>query len=468
LSKASGHDLTGIGQGGGLGTGVERVLYFQSFEEVFSAIRRRLVLIVLITFVGCIISLAVALSKIPTYNAIAVVQIEDAQVAGTNTSVGAMVDNRASLDARRTVQLIEQRVMSRGSLVEIMDKYDLFNDIPGMTPSMRLDAMRRSVTVEAIGGGEPWQPVQSVSGMVITVNLNDPQKAADVANDMLDRVMDEARSRSVDRAQVELQFFNGEEARIREEIAAAERIVADFKSANSEVLPANITVLQTELTTLNTSLLTLRQQILSLESNSARTRPEALEREVSLLQDQINLIETRTSEINALLAQAPAVERQLASLQRELTQLNEQFTVISRRKADAEMSQILSEQRQLARFEVLERAIPPVYAVSRSKRSIAMMGGVASVMVALGVAFVLEIMNPPIRNAAQMERVLGIRPVISVPMLDGNTALPSQKKRKGWKFGFGIVAALLVGLIGLLAKPISTLFGFAVSPRNAQ
>lgn len=444
------------------------MLYFQSFEEVFSAIKRRFWLIMVITFVGCVISLVVALTKVPVYNAIAVVQIEDAQVAGTNTSVGAMVDNRASLDARRTVRLIEQRVMSRGSLVEIMDKYDLFNDIPGMTPAMRLDAIRRSVTVEPIGGGESWQPAQSVSGMVITANLSDPQKAADVANEVLARVMDEARSRSVDRAQVELEFFKGEEARIREEIAASENVIAEFKSANAEALPGNVTILQGELTTLNASLLSLRQEILGIESNRARTLPEALQREFGLLQDQINLLETRTSEITALLARAPTIERELASLQRELTQLNEQFTVISRRKADAEMSQILEEQRQLARFEVLEPALVPTYPVSRSKRSIAIMGGIASAMFAFGVAFLLELLNPPIRNASQMERVLGLRPVISVPVLDTGSAQPSQKKRKGWKVALGMVIALLVGVVGLLAKPLSSLLGFTLSPRNAQ
>ena len=444
------------------------MLYFQSFEEGFSALKRRMRLIMLITFVGCIIALVIALSRIPVYNAIAVVQIEDAQVTGTNTSVGAMVDTRASLDTRRTVQLIEQRVMSRGSLVEIMDKYDLFNNLPNLTPAQRLDAMRQSVSIEAIGVGEPWQPVQAVSGMVITVNLSDPQKAADVANEVLARVMEEARSRSVDRAQVELEFFNVEESRIRAEIAAAEDVIAQFKSANAEVLPGNISVLQGELTTLNASLLTLRQQILTLESNSARVRPEELERQIRLLQDQINLIETRTTRINELLGRAPTVERELASLQRELTQLNEQFTVISRRKADAEMSQNLAEQRQLARFEVLEPAIVPVYAVSRSKRSIAMMGGVASLMLAVGVAFVLELMNPPIRNAAQMERVLGIRPVISVPVLEAANAAPSRKKGKGLKVMLGAVIALLLGVIALVAKPLASLAGLTLSPRNAQ
>jgi len=445
------------------------VLYFQSFEEVFSALKRRMGLIILITLVGCVASVIFALTRPPLYNAIAVVQIEDAQVASTNSTPGAAEDPRSSLDARRTVRLIEQRVMSRGSLVEIMDMYDLFNEDPSMTLTERLDAMRRSVMINAILSGEAWQPSQSVSGMVIEVNLNEAQKAADVANDILARVMEEARARSVDRAQMELEFFNVEEARIREEIIAAEAVVADFKSANADVLPSNISVLQGELTTLNGSLLTLRQQILSLESSGSRVRPEALERQTSVLEDQIGLIEGRISEINALLTRAPTVERELASLERELTQLNEQFTVISRRKADAEMSQSLEEQRQLARFEVLEPAIVPVYPISRSKRSVAMMGGIASVMLAVGVAFLLEIRNPVIRNAAQMERILGVRPVISVPVIEtGASPVKLKKKGNGTKFGLGVVIALLLGLIGLIAKPVAEMLGYSLTPRNAQ
>lgn len=442
------------------------MIYFQSFEEVFSALKRRMALIVLITFVGCVISLAVALTRTPVFNAIAVVQIEDAQVAGTN--IGAGAEARVSLDARRTVRLIEQRVMARGVLLDIMETYDLYNDIPGLELTERIALMRASVSIRSIMVGEAWQADQAVSGMFIEVNLNDPQKAADVANDLLDRVLAEARTRSVDRARVELDFFNAEETRVRAEITAAEERIAEFKTANADALPSNITVLQGELANLNSTSLTLRQQILSLESSSSRTRPEALERQVTVLEDQISLVESRIAEIDALLTRAPVVERDLVSLERELAQLNEQFTVISRRKTDAEMSQTLEEQRQLARFEVLERAIVPADPISRSKRSIAMLGGVASVLLALGTAFVLEMLNPPIRNAAQMERALGIRPVISVPTIHTHAMPPRKRKGKRSKFGIGVVMALLLGLAALIAKPLAELAGLQVSPRNAQ
>lgn len=443
------------------------MLYFQSLDEVFAAIKRRLWLIILITLIGCVLSVLIALSQIPVYKATAVVQIEDAQVSSTNASPGAPTNAGAGLDARRTVRLIEQRVMSRDSLVDIMDTYGLFNDAPGMTLTQRLAQMRESASINPILTGETWQSNRAVSGVVIEVDLNDPQTAADVANELMTRVLDEARARSVDRAQAELEFFNAEEARIRDEIVAAEEAIGAFKSDNAEVLPRNISVLQGELTTLNGSLLTLRQQILSLQSDTSRVRPETLARQVDGLEDQIALIEERIAEINGLLTRAPTVERDLAALQRELSQLNEQFTVISRRQADAQMSQSLEEQRQLARFEVLERAIPPSYAISRSKRSIAMLGGIASGLFALGVAFVLEILNPPLRTAGQMERALGVRPVISVPMLGTGKQQPKPNKRKRSKFGLGVLVTMLLGLIALIAKPLAGLIGFTLNPRTA-
>lgn len=443
------------------------MLYFQSLDEVFAAIKRRLWLIMLITLIGCVLSVLIALSQIPVYKATAVVQIEDAQVSSTNSSPGTPTNARGGLDARRTVRLIEQRVMSRDSLVDIMDTYGLFNDDPSMTVTQRLAQMRESASINPILTGETWQTNRSVSGVVIEVDLSDPQTAADVANEIMARVLDEARARSVDRARVELGFFDAEEARIRDEIVAAEEAIGAFKSDNAEVLPGNVSVLQSELTTLNGSLLTLRQQILSLQSDNSRVRPETLARQVDGLEDQIALIEERIAEINGLLTRAPTVERDLAALQRELSQLNEQFTVISRRQADAQMSQSLEEQRQLARFEVLERAIPPSYAISRSKRSIAMLGGIASGLVALGVAFVLEILNPPLRTAGQMERALGVRPVISVPMLGTGKQQPKPNKRKRSKFGLGFLVTLLLGLIALIAKPLAGLVGFNLNPRTA-
>ena len=52
-----------------------------------------------------------------------------------------------------------------------------------------------------------------------------------------------------------------------------------------------------------------------------------------------------------------------------------------------------------------------------------MMGAVASVMAGFIVAFLLDLRHPVIRSASQMEREVGIPPVVSIPVLE----LPKEK-----------------------------------------
>lgn len=423
------------------------MMHFQSLDEVVAAVRRRFWIMAGIVVLGCILSVYFALNQTRIYEATAVVQIEDAQVSGTGES-----EARDGLDARRTVRLIEQRVMARGSLLEIMETHGLFQDDPSMTLTNRISEMRQATSVEAILSGESWQPDASASGLVITVQLDDAEKAAAVANDILERVMEEARQRSVDRARTELDFFIAEEARMRQEIGAAEARVAAYKTANAEFLPAGAAALQAELTTLNAARLQLRQQVLELRSNASRLRPDDLERQVAVLEDQIELVSARIDEVNAVLAKAPAVERELLALERELSQLNEQYALIARRKAEAEMSQNLEEQRQLERFEVLERAIAPDYPISRSRKQTAIMGGVASVLAALGVGFLLELLNPAIRSSAQMERILGIRPVVTIPTLKSTRGGALSRRGGRIKFALGAVVGLMIAGVALLAR----------------
>ncbi|MFD1807706.1 hypothetical protein ACFSHQ_04635 [Gemmobacter lanyuensis] len=46
-----------------------------------------------------------------------------------------------------------------------------------------------------------------------------------------------------------------------------------------------------------------------------------------------------------------------------------------------------------------------------------MAGALASLIAGLGLAFALDLMHPVLRSAAQMQRELDIRPVISIPDL---------------------------------------------------
>lgn len=413
---------------------------FQSVEEVLRALRRRAVLIFVVAFVGCVVSVFYALNLPKTYMATAVVQIQDAQVPDQLAGASAA----ASTDTGRRVRLIEQRLMARDNLVQIMEKYDLFSADPSMTINQRVSSMRNAARIEEIrnpaqGYGASTTPP---SGLMITVQLDDPDKAANVANELMSLVIEQSRDFSASRARDTLEFFATEEARVSDEIEVLAEQIAAFKRANAQQLPAGMGDLRTQMTSLRETELELDQQILTIETTSDRQREEVRDRQVALLQEQKALIAVRVTQIETLIEGAPEVERALNQLERQMTSLREQYEVITRRKAEAELGQMLEDRQATDRFEVLETALPPQYAVSGSRKKIAMVGGVASVLAGLGLAFMIELMNPVIRNPAQMARTLGVQPVVAIPMV---------VSRRDRRIGGLKILSKIAGFIALLA-----------------
>ena len=149
-----------------------------------------MVLILLVTLLGCGLSVAFALQQQKMYEATAVVQIEEGQVSEAPSSPGVAGD-----DASRKVQLIEQRLMSRDNLLRIMDTHQLFPEDPAMPLNQRVSLMREAARIEEIRPAPiSYQAVpQGPSGILITVRLSDAQKAADVANELMTTVIEESR-----------------------------------------------------------------------------------------------------------------------------------------------------------------------------------------------------------------------------------------------------------------------------------
>lgn len=418
------------------------MMQFQSIGEVLAALRRRALLIIVVTFLGCFGSLYYALGQSKVYEATAVVQIEDAQVP--DQLAGALATNT---DAARRIRLIEQRLMARDNLVRVMEKHVLFADNPAMTMTERVGWMRDAVRIQQLvsqaqtfapGGNAP-------SGLMITVRLDDPDKAANVANELMQLVIEQSRSRSVSRARDTFDFFATEEARVGAEIEDLEGRMAAFKRKNAEQLPSGVVDLRTQRSTLRATDLDLDQQILTIETSSDRTRDDVRLRQIAALQEQKALIASRITEIERLILGAPEVEREFNRLEREMTMLREQYEVITRRKAEAELGQMLENRQATDRFEALETALPPEFPVSRSRKKLALMGGVASVLAGLAAAFVVETMNPVIRSAAQMERMLGIQPVVAIPVVTTR----QDRSRGGLKVLAKLAAIFALAGLGL-------------------
>lgn len=408
-------------------------------DQVLSIVRRRFWLMAAIVVAGCAASVWYALNQPRAYQAVATMQIR-----------GPVVEE-AGRASRMTVadqlDLIERRVMARDNLADLVETYDLFSDLPNLTTLEKVRLMREAVELQEMANdAPPYTPEGRIpAGMIITVRLGDPELAAVVANDLLGTVVAASRRGLIEQARTAETFFVEEEARVSAEIEALEAEIADFKQEHAEGLPENLTSLRTQLSGLREAELEVERQILALDTTGERQRLEVLQRQRAMLENQRGLLRDRIEEIEATLARAPRIEQEYRALTRELAQLQEQFEMVTRRRAEAEMTRILEDRQNAEIFEVLETALPPEYPVSRSRRAIATAGGVASLAAAAIVAALLEFLNPAIRTAAQLEKALQIRPVVTIP-----TVRTRWEVRRRWIFGTAGLVLIAVGLPVLL------------------
>ncbi|MDT8329025.1 MAG: Wzz/FepE/Etk N-terminal domain-containing protein [Roseovarius sp.] len=409
----------------------------QSLPGLYRMLRRRAWLIVLVTVVGSVGAVFFALNQPRAFEATAVIQIETPQVGRDIT--GRIVPS----DAMQRLQLIEQRLMARDNLIKVIDRHGLFADAPNMPLPQKIYNLRISTRIEQISVG--LQGVATTpSGLSITVRLGDAQKAADIANEFVDTVLTQNRERRLDLVRETLGFYSAEEARISAQIATLEAEIAAFKRANADALPENAGALRTQLNMLNETALEIDRQIITLQNESSRQRQEVFARQVEQLRDQSALVATRIARIEEAIAAAPRVERELGALLRSQTQLQEQLNTITRNRIEAEMESVLEQSQQQERFDILETAIPPAIPVSTSRKKLAVMGGVLSLLLGLGLAFVLEIMNPALRSAAQLEQELAITPVVTIPVV---RLRHERRKRVAKMIGAFLLALISVPLV---------------------
>jgi len=340
-----------------------------------------------------------------------VIQIEAPRIATDLTAGGG-----PGFSPSAQLDLIQQQLLSRDHLVVVIDRFDLF--APEMSMSNRVGLLRGSITiVKLIDPAMVGRPDAHPSGLIITLRLGDPVKAADVANDFVSTIIQEAERRSATRASRTLDFLTTEESRVGAAITAIEAAIAAYREVNMAALPDGVTAQRDRLNRLNEQVIQLDQQVLQLESDRARLRAEDVDRQTALLIGQRQLLTAGIAEAEAAIATAPEVERALGALSRELDGLEAEFAVVTTRRTEAAMTQLLESQDEAERYEVLETAIPPEFPVSASRRNLALAGAAAVVALAVALALALEVLNPAIRTAAQLERELGIQPVIVVPHL---------------------------------------------------
>lgn len=159
------------------------------------------------------------------------------------------------------------------------------------------------------------------------------------------------------------------------------------------------------------------EPVQSANEQIMRRRAHFIETQLEVLNDQKVALENRRIALGKSIAATPETETRLNALSRRQLELENQYSVIIRKRADAETGEKLEANQQAERFEVIENALAADEPVSPNRPQILALGSGFAISLAVGLALFLELKNPAMRSAAQMERKLELRPVATIPYI---------------------------------------------------
>ena len=168
-------------------------------REYLAALRRHKVQIVAVTAVLAAVSVVVAIALPPVYRSSATILVQEQEVPPdlVRSTITSFADER--------IQVISQQVMTRAVLLQLIDKYDLYEKYRGrMTSEDILERMRKDIklsTVNAdISDRSSGRRVNATIAFKISYDAPQPDSAQKVVDELVSLYLNEnvkARQQSV-------------------------------------------------------------------------------------------------------------------------------------------------------------------------------------------------------------------------------------------------------------------------------
>ena len=394
-----------------------------TWQDFLDMIRRRLGVISFIIIIGCVGSLYWALSHVHLYMSSEVIQIEQPKINDD------LARSTVEGSSARRLQLIQQQLMARASLQQIIDKYGIYSNLAALKSSEKVNLLRQSVTINGVAAArEGFADDGTISVLTITAQMEQPLLARDVAHEFAEQTRSLMAAQRREQTAETLSFFQQQEQVVLENMAALETELETYRRKNDLTGEGGVEFRLSEVAQLNEAILELDREIISAQL--ARTqidrtaRAATVEREertfdaqLQTLTQQRSLLDQRRTGLRETIQGSPEIQRALADFDRRMEQLRSQFEAIATRRNDAQVGFNLERGAQGERLTTIEEAQVPDYPITMSKKKRAIMGAMAATIMAFIIAWLLELRHPVIRSARQMKRETGVMPVVSIPEL---------------------------------------------------
>ncbi|MCP3871807.1 MAG: chain-length determining protein [Desulfobacteraceae bacterium] len=205
-------------------------------SDYLKILKRRIwALIIPFLFIVVIAGL-VALLWPPEYKSTAIILIEQREIPAE------YVTSSMTTFAEQRMESINQRVLTSSRLLELINQFELYADLKKkkstdeIIAKMREDIVLEPINVE-VADRKSGRTATATIAFSLSYEGKNPQKVQRVANTITSLFLKEDLKVRKDQASSTSEFLKAEKERIREEVAAYEKKLADFKNKNVNSLP---------------------------------------------------------------------------------------------------------------------------------------------------------------------------------------------------------------------------------------
>ncbi len=251
----------------------------RDIRDYIDAFRRRRTQVLVIFTVFFIITLLAAFLWPPTYRSTATILIEEQSIPSE------LVRSTITTYAWQRIQTISQRVMTRTTLIEIVDKHKLyqgkraFETTEEITERMRSDIRLEPVSADVIDP-RTRSPATAMIAFKLSFDGDYPAVTQKVASELTTLYLNENIKSRTEKVAETYDFLTSEADKLNQQIAEYETQLAVFKEKNANRLPElkdfnmqQMDRTETQLRDIQNELRSLEERKVYIESELTRIPP---------------------------------------------------------------------------------------------------------------------------------------------------------------------------------------------------
>lgn len=253
------------------------------------------------------------------------------------------------------------------------------------------------------------QQVRSTPVIQIVIEDNDPQKAAAIANMLVEVLVDKNTQAS---------GYAATEASLKNKISQVEEQIStfqtEFNQISDEKLQSQLKQVNDQITTLQSEISKLSSEIGPLATKNYPTAEESAQlaqKQAQLAQSQSLLTQYQQVQINleyfgksALNSGNPGDDLRLQLLQSTL----DHYQTIYLNLLDNLQTVQLANSRKTPTIEQIEKATPPAVPVRPRPLIYSLLAGIVGLMLAIGIVFIIEYMDDTLKTPQDVQQALSV------------------------------------------------------------